>query len=77
MPERIPSSEFRHRASQVRMIAESLFDHTERKLVLLFVDDCETRFAMRERIMTSGDDALAKSHVGAHANGGGDLFASK
>ena len=49
MPERIPSNEFRHRANQVRTIAEGLFDKTERKLVLLFVDDCETRFAVHER----------------------------
>ena len=49
MPEHTGSDEFHHRASQVRLIAEGLFDKTERSLVLTFVDDCEKRFAIRER----------------------------
>jgi len=31
------------------LIAEGLFDKTERKLVLLFVDDCERRFAKKAK----------------------------
>jgi hypothetical protein len=71
MPERIPLSEFRLRANQVRLIAEGLFDKTERNLVLLFVDDCEKRFAIRERSTVGGHDAAAESDVAEHANGGG------
>jgi len=46
---RIPSGEFCHRASPVRTIAEGPFDKTERQIVLLFVDDRETPFAIHER----------------------------
>jgi hypothetical protein len=44
----ILSSESRHQASQVGTIAEGLFAKTERQIVLLFVDDCETPFAIHE-----------------------------
>ena len=53
MPKHTVAEEFRHRASQVRLIAEGLFDHTERRLVLLFVDDSEKRFANQERGIAS------------------------
>ena len=52
MPEHNGSDEFQHRASQVRLIAEGLFDHTERRIVLQFVDDCERRFVTHEREIT-------------------------
>jgi hypothetical protein len=45
MSEHTDSEEFHHRANQVRVIAEGLYDKTERGLVLRFVDDCERRFA--------------------------------
>ena len=50
MPKHTVAEEFRHHASQVRLIAEGLFDQTERKQVLLFVDDCERRFARTRRV---------------------------
>ena len=49
MLEQTSFDEFHHRANQVRVIARGLFDETERSLVLLFVDDCEKRFAIHER----------------------------
>jgi hypothetical protein len=49
MPEHNGSEEFHHHASQVRLIAEGLFDHTKRRIVLQFVDDCEKRITIDER----------------------------
>jgi hypothetical protein len=49
MPAHNGSDEFHHRASQIRLIAEGIFDKTERGLILQFVDDCERRFATDER----------------------------
>jgi hypothetical protein len=49
MPNLTAAEEFRHRADQVRRIAESIFDHTERAFVFQFVEDCERRFASLER----------------------------
>ena len=50
MPAHKDSEEFRHRANQVSLIAEGIFDKTERGLILLFVDDCDRRFAIQRDI---------------------------
>lgn len=50
MPKRTGLDEFHRRASEVREIAQGIFDPTERRLVLLFVDDCEKRFAIQRDI---------------------------
>ena len=65
-------SDFRHRTNQIRVIAEGLFDQTEWKLVLLFVDDCETRFAAHERSMAGVHNVLAESRTVERTNGGAD-----
>ena len=48
MPGHTVAEEFHYRANQVRVIAEGLYDKTERGLVLTFVDNCERRFASLE-----------------------------
>ena len=72
MPEHNGSDDFRHRANEVREIAQTLFDTAERAKVLLFVDDYETRFAIRERNMATGYGAHVDSRAVRHANGGGE-----
>ena len=49
MPNLTAAEEFRHRADQVRRIAQTIFDHHERAFVFQFVDDCEKRFSSLER----------------------------
>jgi hypothetical protein len=42
-------AEFHRRAEEVRKIAESIFDKTERQTLLRFVDDCEKLAAENAR----------------------------
>jgi len=46
-------SDFLRRANKIRVIADGLFDHNERKDLLQFVDECEK---MAQRALAANDE---------------------
>jgi hypothetical protein len=49
MQEKCSVTEFHDRATEIRKIAQGIFDKAERKILLTFVDDCEKLAAENAR----------------------------